>query len=114
MKNIIEDAGYPTVTAMDGLEGLDALHANSDKVKVILTDIEMPNMDGLEMSKKIRTDSVYDELPIIACTSVAGEMAEKRGFESGLDEYLIKLDREQVIEKVRHYMKNGRKKMAIG
>ena len=95
---LLEGVGYSVITAMDGKEGIEKLDANSESIGMIVTDIEMPVMDGLEMVKAIREDGNYNDLPIIAVTSVAGEEAEKKGLEAGIDRYLIKMDKEQLLD----------------
>ncbi|MBI5556078.1 MAG: chemotaxis protein CheW [Deltaproteobacteria bacterium] len=103
IQNFVSESGYTTFTAEDGLEALKVLA--EEKIHLVLTDIEMPNMDGLELTRQIRHDMRWTELPVIAVTSVAGEAAEERGREAGVDEYLIKLDREQIISKIDYYLK---------
>lgn len=99
----VSEAGYTTFTAEDGVEALQVLE--KEDIHLVLTDIEMPNMDGLELTRRIRSDMRWAEIPVIAVTSVAGEAAEARGREAGVDEYLIKLDREQISAKIDYYMK---------
>jgi len=60
------------------------------------------------MTERLRAQNQFDQIPIIALTSVAGDLAEQRALEAGIDEYLIKLDREKVLERVKNYLKNGR------
>lgn len=96
------------LTAEDGKLALDVMHQNVGNIDLILTDIEMPNMDGLAFTQAVRADDRFSQLPVIAVTSVAGEAAEKRGMDAGIDSYLIKLDREQILNTVAHYLKNGR------
>jgi two-component system chemotaxis sensor kinase CheA len=108
IKSFMEDSGYNVLTAEDGQIAYDILMENADNVNIVLTDIEMPNMDGFEFTEKVREDSRFDGLPILAVTSIAGAAAEQRGQEVGLDEYLIKLDRDEIIEKCSYYLKNGR------
>jgi len=97
MRIFVEKAGYKVLTAEDGRKGLATLENCPEPVDLILTDIEMPNMNGLEMTRAIRASAKFQHLPIIAVTSVAGEDAEREGKAAGVDEYLIKLDREQII-----------------
>ena len=104
IQNFVSEAGYNTFTAEDGVEALKVL--NEEQIHLVLTDIEMPNMDGLELTRNIRRDSRWSSLPVIAVTSVAGEAAEQSGRQAGVDEYLIKLDREQIIEKILFYLKH--------
>lgn len=98
----IEEAGYETFVARDGLEALDILA--SQQVDVVLTDIEMPNLDGLELARRIRASDKFGQLPIIAITSVAGESAEAKGLAAGINDYLVKLEREKIIEKIKSHL----------
>ncbi|MEW6518028.1 MAG: chemotaxis protein CheW [Thermodesulfobacteriota bacterium] len=100
----LTDAGYKAFSATDGLEGLALLER--EKIDLILTDIEMPNMDGLEFTARVRADARWSELPVIAVTSLNSEAAEKRGLKAGVNEYLIKLDREKVIQTIHRYIKH--------
>ncbi len=102
LTSFLSEVGHNPLTATDGLEGLDVL--NREKVDIVLTDIDMPNMNGLEMTKKIREDERFKDLPVIAVTSLAGDAAEKKGRDVGINEYLIKLDREKVIACVAKYL----------
>jgi two-component system chemotaxis sensor kinase CheA len=108
IKSFMEDAGYNVLTAEDGLDALQVLQEHSDEIDIVLTDIEMPNMDGFEFTENARKDERFFELPILAVTSIAGSAAEQRSSEVGLDEYLIKLDRDEIIERCSYYLKNGR------
>jgi len=104
MKKEIEAAGFIVLTADDGLLGLEVLSTHPE-ITMILTDIEMPNMNGLEMVRAIRAMSEYTGLPIVAVTSLAGAAAEQKGMEAGVDEYQIKLDREQLVDACRRLAK---------
>ena len=110
LKSFMEEIGFNVLTAEDGALAYDVLMKHSDEIDLVLTDIEMPNMDGIEFTKKIRTHSQFDELPVLAVTSVAGETAEEIGLNAGLDEYLIKLDRDELLERATHYLQFGRGK----
>jgi two-component system chemotaxis sensor kinase CheA len=103
----LHDAGYATLAAEDGVQGLALADQHGDRVALVVTDIEMPKMDGLEMTRKLRSDGRFGRVPIIAVTSLSGEHAERRGREAGLNEYLIKLDREQLVERANHYLKRA-------
>lgn len=99
--DFLKDVGYTCYPATDGVEALEILAREKTNIDLILTDIEMPQMNGLEMTKKIREDKMFADLPIIAVTSLYGEAAEKRGLEAGINEYLVKLDREKIIKTIR-------------
>ncbi len=102
MIKFVQEAGYTALKAMDGLEALAVLEQES--VDLIITDIEMPNMDGLELTRKLRKDERYKSLPIIAVTSLAGDSDKQRGLDSGVDKYLIKLNREEIINTLYQYL----------
>jgi len=104
MKKEIEAAGFIVLTADDGLLGLEMLRTHPE-ISMVLTDIEMPNMDGLEMVRAIKAKSEYAGLPLVAVTSLAGASAEQKGLDAGVDEYQIKLDREQLVDVCRRLAK---------
>lgn len=104
IRKFIENAGYNVLVAEDGLKGLAVLKNFESEIDMIVTDIEMPNMNGLEMVQNIRVQAKYSNLPIIAVTSVAGTDAEKAGKAVGINEYLIKLDREQILQACKRYL----------
>jgi len=79
------------------------LEENPD-IALVLTDIEMPNMDGLEFTRRLRQREQSARLPVIAVTSVAGDAAELAGREAGIDDYLVKLDREQILRSVQRLL----------
>jgi two-component system chemotaxis sensor kinase CheA len=107
-----KEAGYEVLLAEDGVQGYESLMAHAQEVDLIVTDIEMPNMDGFEFTRKVRADARFADLPIVAVTSLMGEQAEERGKAVGITEYLIKLDRERLIERVGHYIHLGRVRQA--
>ena len=100
IQGLLESKGLNVILADDGQKGYDTLYQNIDNIDMIMTDIEMPIMNGLEMVAKIRTDSLFSELPIVALTSVAGEDAIVEGKQAGVNEYLIKMDQDMIIEVV--------------
>lgn len=104
IRSFVEDAGYETLCAEDGIKGLAILKNSSTKIDLVLTDIEMPHMNGLDLTRAIRADKTLKDIPVIAVTSVSGEKAEKLGHEAGVDEYLIKLDREAVLSACKRYL----------
>jgi two-component system chemotaxis sensor kinase CheA len=97
----LTDAGYEVIAAKDGAEGWELMDLNAAKIKIVVTDIEMPRMSGLDLTRKIRSDDRFVNLPIIALTSLVSEEDEARGKEAGITEYQIKLDRDRLIESVK-------------
>lgn len=87
-KRILEAAGYEVVTAVDGVDGFNKLSAQA--FDAVVSDVEMPNMNGLDLAAKIRLDKRYEELPIILVTSLASEDDKRRGVEVGANAYITK------------------------
>jgi two-component system chemotaxis sensor kinase CheA len=104
VKGFFEEEGFNVVAAEDGAKAWDLLEEMGDKITGVVTDLEMPVMDGFELAKKIKTSSKYGHLPVIALTSLASESDVKKGKAAGIDSYEIKLDREQLVSVVRSYM----------
>ncbi|MCL1472796.1 hybrid sensor histidine kinase/response regulator [Argonema antarcticum] len=87
-KRILEGAGYEVVTAVDGLDGFNKLKTRS--FDAVVSDIQMPNLDGLGLAAKIRQHKEYTELPIILVTSLASDEDKRRGAEAGANAYITK------------------------
>ncbi|MFA6010203.1 MAG: chemotaxis protein CheW [Desulfobacteraceae bacterium] len=104
VKGFFEDEGFKVVAAEDGAKAWALLEELGDAITGVVTDLEMPVMDGFELAKKIKTSSKYGHLPVIALTSLASESDIKKGKAAGIDSYEIKLDREQLVSVVRSYM----------
>ncbi len=85
----------------DGQSAWRYLQDNGEDVDVVVTDIEMPKMDGRELASRIKDDPDLQRIPVIAVTSLAGESDRQLGLQSGIDEYQIKLDRENLMASVR-------------
>ena len=105
VKKFLTDAGYAVVDCEDGREAWKTLQASPNRFKLILTDIEMPNMDGLELTRRIRSENQFVETPIIALTSLASQEDFQRGFDAGVTEYQVKLDRDELIHAIGRYAK---------
>jgi two-component system chemotaxis sensor kinase CheA len=87
-KRLLEKAGYEVVIAVDGLDGYNKL--KTQKFDAVVSDVEMPNLDGLSLTTKIRQDRQYDELPIILVTTLSSEEDRRRGAEAGANAYIAK------------------------
>ncbi len=97
VKGFIEEDGYKVIEAEDGLIAWEILQERVDEIDLVVTDLEMPNVDGFELTKRIKTDARYSHLNVIALTSLAGGADIERGRAVGIDEYEIKLDREKLM-----------------
>ncbi len=87
-KRILEDAGYEVVAAVDGVDGLSALGRRS--FAAVVSDIVMPNMDGLTLTTRIRQEPRYKELPVILVTTLSSDEDKRRGLEAGASAYIPK------------------------
>lgn len=85
---IIRERGYKIIVASNGIEALEIMAANT--VDLVLTDLNMPQMDGFELSRNIRAAEAYSDLPIIMVTTEAGELDRKMGAEAGVSAFLTK------------------------
>jgi two-component system chemotaxis sensor kinase CheA len=103
----LEDAGYNVVKCEDGSAAWDILQSPDRKFDLVVTDLEMPNMNGFELSRRIKDNPELEHLPIIALTSLASEEDVQRGMASGIDDYQIKLDRERLLASVSNYLKTN-------
>ncbi len=88
LKNILESAGYEVKTAVDGADAFELLQKES--VDLLLTDVEMPRMDGFTLTEKVRNMPSFANLPIIICTARGSREDRERGVELGANAYLDK------------------------
>lgn len=94
---LLASANWKVATATDGVEALK-LREDGRQFDVIISDIEMPNMDGLALAGAIRNDPRWGEVPLIALSSHAGEDDIQAGHEAGFDEYVAKSDQMHLPE----------------
>jgi two-component system, chemotaxis family, sensor kinase CheA len=87
-KRLFEGAGYEVTVAVDGLDGYNKLRSRN--FDAVVSDIEMPNLDGLSLTAKIRQHPEYDELPIILVTTLSSDDDRRRGAEAGANAYITK------------------------
>ena len=85
---ILERAGYEVRTANDGLEAIALL--NQQRSDLVLTDIEMPNLDGFGLTARIRGEPGLANIPVLMITSRSSEEDRRRGLEAGADGYIVK------------------------
>lgn len=104
IESVLIEAGLEVYLAMDGQEGLAVLDEHKNEISLVVTDIEMPVMDGLEMTREIRERPEISSIPVIAVSSLSGEEAERNGRDAGITEYLVKMDKEQIIESCKRHL----------
>ncbi len=101
-QRLLQREGYRVTTANDGLQALERLA--EEKPTVVLSDIEMPRMDGFDLARNIRGDARLKDLPIIMITSRIAAKHREHARELGVDHYLGKpYSEEELLSLVRHY-----------
>ena len=100
-RSILEAAGYPVETAKDGREAF--LRLQQGGIEMVLTDIEMPEMTGLELLAAIRADPELQSLPVVIITSRGSDEDRRLGAEAGADAYVVKseFDQQALLDTVR-------------
>ena len=93
---VLKSAGYKVRTAASAIEGLATLRSGHT-FDIVVTDIEMPEMNGFEFAEAIRSDQNLNQLPVIAVSSLVSPAAIERGRQAGLYDYIAKFDRPGLI-----------------
>jgi two-component system chemotaxis sensor kinase CheA len=88
LKNILESAGYAVKTAVDGVDALTLVR--TEPFDLVVSDVEMPRMNGFDLTARIRADKKLADLPVVLVTALASPEDRERGVEAGADAYLVK------------------------
>jgi CheY-like chemotaxis protein len=88
-RTILEAAGYQVVTARNGREALQLLSRDGG-IGLVVTDFEMPLLNGLELTRAVRADPAFSALPVVIVTSRASDEDRRAGIEAGADAYMAK------------------------
>lgn len=88
LRNFIENAGFNVKTAVDGMEAYDFFM--SEHFDLVVSDVEMPRMNGFELTAKIREDKKHSDLPVILVTALETADDKQRGMEVGANAYIVK------------------------
>jgi two-component system chemotaxis response regulator CheY len=84
----LKSKGYEVVSAENGLDALEKL--GTENVNLVVTDMNMPYMDGIELTKTLRSDINFKDIPIIMVTTEADEDERQKAYDAGVDDYLVK------------------------
>ena len=87
-KNLLEAAGYQVRVAADGVEGWTIL--KSEVIDLVVSDIDMPRLDGFELTARIRADQALAELPVVLVTVLESRENKERGIAVGANAYVAK------------------------
>ena len=88
IKNILETAGYQVTTAVDGTDAFTK--ARTGDFDIVVSDVDMPKLNGFELTAKIRSDKKLSEIPVVLITALELHEDRERGIEVGADAYIIK------------------------
>ncbi|MEO9061579.1 MAG: hybrid sensor histidine kinase/response regulator [Nitrosospira sp.] len=98
LKNILESAGYRVSTAVDGVDGYTTLKTGT--FDLVVSDVEMPRMDGFGLTAKIRADKQFASLPVVLVTALSSREHRERGIDAGANAYIVKssFDQSNLLE----------------
>lgn len=113
IKQILEENGYEVTATINGEEGYNCLRENPHSFDLIISDIEMPKMNGLQFAAKIRSESIYNHIPLIALSTKYHQKDQEKGFNAGFDCYLEKLNAEKLTKELSKIL-SGKRGMKIG
>jgi two-component system chemotaxis sensor kinase CheA len=101
LKNILEAAGYSVKTAVDGVDAFTTLR--TEGVDLVVSDVEMPRMNGFDLTAKIRADKRLEELPVVLVTALESREDRERGIDAGANAYIVKssFDQSNLLEVIR-------------
>lgn len=104
LKNILTSAGYSVTAAVDGQEGWDLL--SNGRFDMVVSDVEMPRMNGFELTEAIRSNPAISEIPVVLVTSLDSQRDRERGIEVGADAYIVKsaFDQGALLEVMRRLL----------
>ncbi len=93
----LRNRGFNVLTACDGMDAIEKISNHSASVDLIITDLNMPNVDGYEFISTMRRNSKYENIPIIILSSEEEETDKQKGMESGASSYLVKPFKSSVL-----------------
>ncbi|SFV56285.1 Chemotaxis protein CheV [hydrothermal vent metagenome] len=108
VKEALEKMGFDVIEASDGEDGLQKLEELysvyeenlKDKLKIIVSDVEMPKMDGFHFAARVKEDERFSSIPIVFNSSISDSFSEDRGLEAGGEGYLVKFQAGQFYDEV--------------
>jgi two-component system chemotaxis sensor kinase CheA len=108
VRNMLEEHGCRVIEAEDGIAAWELMEKHFEDITLVLTDLEMPNLDGFALTGRIREDPRFSHLPIMALTTLADDRDMERGRHVGIDEYHIKLNREELLDSIDRLLESRR------
>jgi two-component system, chemotaxis family, sensor kinase CheA len=104
LKNILETAGYDVTVAVDGIDALTILR--SGRFDLVVSDVEMPRMDGFDLTAKIRSDQRLAATPVVLVTALESRAHKERGIDVGANAYIVKsrFDGNSLLDTIRRLL----------
>jgi two-component system, chemotaxis family, sensor kinase CheA len=104
LKNILETAGYDVAVAVDGVDALTTLR--SGRFDLVVSDVEMPRMDGFDLTAKIRSDQRLAATPVVLVTALESRAHKERGIDVGANAYIVKssFDENSLLDTIRRLL----------
>jgi len=101
LKGILEAAGYIVKTAVDGMDAFTLLRA--ERFDLVVSDVEMPRLNGFDLTAKIRADTKLVDLPVVLVTALETREDRERGMDVGANAYIVKssFDQNNLLDAVR-------------
>jgi two-component system chemotaxis sensor kinase CheA len=101
LKGILESAGFQVKVSVDGMDAFTALR--EDKFDLVVSDVEMPRLNGFDLTMRIRSDKRLADLPVILVTALESRTERERGIDAGANAYIVKssFDQSNLLEAVR-------------
>lgn len=104
----LRNKGFEVITACDGMDALERISHCEEEIAMVITDLNMPNLDGYGLIAALRENERYQSTPIIILSSEGAEEDKKRGLEVGATSYLVKPFKQTIlIEEVSKYIETG-------
>ena len=104
LKGILESAGYAVVTAVDGIDAYTRLH--TEPFDLLVSDVEMPRMNGFDLTARVRADRRLADLPVVLVTALDSRQDRERGADAGANAYLVKssFDQNNLLATIRRLL----------
>jgi two-component system chemotaxis sensor kinase CheA len=101
LKNILESVGYTIKVAVDGVDAYTLL--KTEKIDLVVSDVEMPRMNGFDLTARIRSDKRLAEMPVVLVTGLESREDRERGIDVGANAYIVKssFDQSNLLEVIR-------------
>ena len=96
------------VTAVEGAEKALSLRESGVDFDVIISDIEMPGINGFELAQQIRAGGAWKNVPLVALSSFSSRADLEKGREAGFEDYVVKLDRDALLNSLNYTLSNVR------